>query len=115
MLLLVEKFNNQDENSKYNSMETIYLYLNGYNPEYLYRWTVIDNMFIAVLYIITLLISVGAAYLSFSCKWGGIVNNIIIRILQEHPTAVRVAFTSTKFLKCSSNIYHVLTSSNTIL
>ena len=30
MLLLVEKFNNQDENSKYNSMETIYLYLNGY-------------------------------------------------------------------------------------
>ena len=81
MLLLVEKFNNQDENSKYNSMETIYLYLNGYNPEYLYRCTVIDNMFIAVLYIITLLISVGAAYLSFSCKWGGMVNNIIIRIL----------------------------------
>ena len=28
MLLLVEKFNNQDENSKYNSMETIYLYIN---------------------------------------------------------------------------------------
>ena len=81
MLLLVEKFNNQDENSKYNSMETIYLYLNGYNPEYLYRWTIIDNIFIAVLYIITLLISVGAAYLSFSCKWGGIANNIFIRIL----------------------------------
>ena len=29
MLLLVEKFNNQDENSKYNSIETIYLYLNS--------------------------------------------------------------------------------------
>lgn len=81
MLWLVEKFNNQDENSKYNAIETIYLYLNGYNPEYLYRWTIIDNIYMAILYIATLLISVGAAYLSFSCKWGGFVNNIFIRIV----------------------------------
>ena len=80
MLLLVENFNNQ-EDIKYSPIEIIYLHANGYNPEYLYRWTIIDNIYIAIRYIITFLISVGAAYLSFSCKWGGMVNNLFIRIV----------------------------------
>ena len=81
MLLLVENFNNNEDNINYRPIEVIYLYINGYNPEYLYRWTILDNIYIAILYIITFLISAGAAYLSFSCKWGGMVNNLFIRIV----------------------------------
>lgn len=80
MLLLVENFNNQ-EDTYYSPIQVIYLYMNGYNPNYLYRWTLLDNIYIAILYIITFLISAGAAYLSFSCKWGGMVNNLFIRIV----------------------------------
>jgi len=81
MLMLIENFNNQEEETKYSHIEVIYLYMSGYNPNYLYRWTILDNIYIAILYIITFIISVGAAYLSFSCKWGGMVNNIFIRIV----------------------------------
>jgi len=81
MLLLIENFNNQEEETKYSPIEVIYLYMSGYNPNYLYRWTILDNIYIAIIYIITFIISVGAAYLSFSCKWGGMVNNIFIRIV----------------------------------
>ena len=65
MLLLIENFNNQEEETRNSPIEVIYLYMNGYNPDYLYRWTILDNIYIAILYIITFLISAGAAYLSF--------------------------------------------------
>tara|TARA_B100000795_G_scaffold270051_1_gene262226 strand:+ start:6880 stop:7209 length:330 start_codon:yes stop_codon:yes gene_type:complete len=82
MFILFEKFTNNNEEVEitYNSIETLYLYLYGYNPEYTYRWTTIDNINLAILYIVTLLIALTSAYLSFSCKWGGTVNNIIIRL-----------------------------------
>ena len=53
MLLLIENFNNQEEETRNSPIEVIYLYMNGYNPDYLYRWTILDNIYIAILYIIT--------------------------------------------------------------
>ena len=53
----------------------------GYNSNYYYRWRLIDNIFIIILYIITFLISIFAAYLSFTCNWKGTVNNILIKLI----------------------------------
>ncbi len=45
MLMLIENFNNQEEETKYSHIEVIYLYMSGYNPNYLYRWTILDNIY----------------------------------------------------------------------
>jgi hypothetical protein len=81
MFILFEKFTNNEVEINYNSIERIYLYINGYNPSYTYRWTTLDNIYVAMLYILTLLIALVSAYLSFSCKWGGIIDNIIVRLI----------------------------------
>lgn len=66
---------------QYDIISAIYLIMRGYNANYYYRWGVMDNIVIVLLYILTLLISLYAAYLSFSCTWKGLVDNIIIRLL----------------------------------
>jgi hypothetical protein len=66
---------------QYDIISAIYLIMRGYNANYYYRWGVMDNIVVVILYILTLLISVYAAYLSFSCTWKGLVDNIIIRLL----------------------------------
>lgn len=81
MFILFEKFANNEVEITYNSIETLYLYINGYNPEYTYRWTTLDNIYVAMLYIFTLLIALVSAFLSFSCKWGGTVDNMIVRLI----------------------------------
>lgn len=66
---------------QYDIISAIYLIMRGYNANYYYRWGVMDNIVIVLLYIVTFLISLYAAYLSFSCTWKGLVDNIIIRLL----------------------------------
>jgi hypothetical protein len=66
---------------QYDIISAIYLIMRGYNANYYYRWGVMDNIAVVLLYILTLLISVYAAYLSFSCTWKGLFDNIIIRLL----------------------------------
>ena len=66
---------------QYDIISAIYLIMRGYNANYYYRWGVMDNIVIVLLYILTLLISLYAAYLSFSCTWKGLIDNIIIRLL----------------------------------
>lgn len=66
---------------QYDIISAIYLIMRGYNANYYYRWGVMDNIVIVLLYILTFIISVYAAYLSFSCTWKGLVDNIIIRLL----------------------------------
>jgi len=66
---------------KYDIISALYLIMRGYNANYYYRWGIIDNICIVLLYILTLLISIFAAYLSFSCTWKGLVDNIIVRLL----------------------------------
>ena len=80
---IYDKHGNIIETDKlqYDIISAIYLILRGYNANYYYRWGVMDNICIVLLYILTLLISVYAAYLSFSCTWKGLVDNIIIRLL----------------------------------
>jgi hypothetical protein len=73
-----ERFEIKDDTG-YTSIEKLYLYISGYNPDYYYRWTVIDYVYLAIIYIITFLISAGAAYLSFSCTWKDFVTNTVIR------------------------------------
>ena len=72
-----------DQNNlvKYDIISAIYLLLLGYNANYYYRWGVMDNICIVLLYILTLAISVFAAYLSFTCNWKGLVNNLVIKLL----------------------------------
>ena len=72
-----------DQNNlvKYDIISAIYLLLLGYNANYYYRWGVMDNICIVLLYILTLSISVFAAYLSFTCNWKGLVNNLVIKLL----------------------------------
>ena len=72
-----------DQNNlvKYDIISAIYLLLLGYNANYYYKWGVIDNICIVLLYILTLSISVFAAYLSFTCNWKGLVNNLVIKLL----------------------------------
>ena len=79
-------FDNRDireENNlvKYDIISAIYLLLLGYNANYYYKWGVMDNICIVLLYILTLSISVFAAYLSFTCNWKGLVNNLVIKLL----------------------------------
>jgi hypothetical protein len=75
--------NDVDENKivKYDIISALYLGMLGYNSNYYYRWRLIDNIFIIILYIITFLISIFAAYLSFTCNWKGTVNNILIKLI----------------------------------
>ena len=72
-----------DQNNlvKYDIISAIYLLLLGYNANYYYKWGVMDNICIVLLYILTLSISVFAAYLSFTCNWKGLVNNLVIKLL----------------------------------
>ena len=72
-----------DQNNlvKYDIISALYLLLLGYNANYYYKWGVIDNICIVLLYILTLSISVFAAYLSFTCNWKGLVNNLVIKLL----------------------------------
>ena len=79
-------FDNRDireENNlvKYDIISAIYLLLLGYNANYYYKWGVMDNICIVLLYILTLSISVFAAYLSYMCNWKGLVNNLVIKLL----------------------------------
>jgi len=66
---------------KYDIISALYLLLLGYNANYYYKWGVMDNICIVLLYILTLSISVFAAYLSFTCNWKGLVNNMVIKLL----------------------------------
>jgi hypothetical protein len=72
-----------DQNNlvKYDIISALYLLLLGYNANYYYKWGVMDNICIVLLYILTLSISVFAAYLSYMCNWKGLVNNLVIKLL----------------------------------
>ena len=76
---------NNDENKndvvKYDIISALYLRMLGYNSNYYYRWGIIDNIYIILLYIVTFLISIFAAYLSFTCNWKGMINNILIKLI----------------------------------
>jgi len=71
----------ETEGLKYDIISALYLIMRGYNANYYYRWGIMDNICVVLLYILTLLISIFAAYLSFSCTWKGLVDNIFIRLL----------------------------------
>jgi hypothetical protein len=75
--------NDIDENKivKYDIISALYLRMLGYNSNYYYRWGIIDNIYIVLLYILTFLISILAAYLSFTCNWKGMINSIFIKLL----------------------------------
>ena len=75
--------NDEDKNNviKYDIISALYLRMLGYNSNYYYRWGIIDNIYIVLLYIVTFLISIFAAYLSFTCNWKGVVNNILIKLI----------------------------------
>ena len=75
--------NDEDKNDvvKYDIISALYLRMLGYNSNYYYRWGIIDNIYIVLLYIVTFLISIFAAYLSFTCNWKGVVNNILIKLI----------------------------------
>jgi hypothetical protein len=66
---------------KYDIISALYLLMLGYNSNYYYRWGIIDKICIALLYILTFLISIFSAYLSFTCDWKGMFNDITIRLL----------------------------------
>jgi|APGre2960657444_1045066.scaffolds.fasta_scaffold154242_2 hypothetical protein len=66
---------------KYDIISALYLLMRGYNANYYYRWGIMDYICVALLYILTFIISVFAAYLSYSCTWKGIVSNIVARLL----------------------------------
>jgi hypothetical protein len=72
---------NGSDGVKYDIISALYLIMRGYNANYYYRWTVMDNVCIVLLYIVTFMISALAAYLSFSCTWKGLVDNIFVRLL----------------------------------
>ena len=76
---------NNDENKndvvKYDIISALYLRMLGYNSNYYYRWGIIDNIYSILLYIVTFLISIFAAYLSFTCNWKGMINNILIKLI----------------------------------
>jgi hypothetical protein len=71
----------ENEGLKYDIISALYLVMRGYNANYYYRWGIIDHICIVLLYILTFLISAFAAYLSFSCTWKGMIDNIIVRLL----------------------------------
>jgi len=74
----IEKYENKKE---LEPIRIVYLYMAGYNPEYYYKWSMADNIMLAILYFITFLISVGSAYLSYSCTWSGAMNDTYIRVI----------------------------------
>lgn len=91
---LTERFNNgynnvyekdgeiiETDGLRYDIISALYLIMRGYNANYYYSWGIMDKICVVLLYILTLLISAFAAYLSFSCTWKGLVDNILIRIL----------------------------------
>ena len=74
----------EDDNEiihSYTSIERIYLYLFGFNPDFYYKWNLVDKIFVAILYMITFIISAIAAYLSFKCTWKGTLKNVFYRFL----------------------------------
>jgi len=75
--------NDIDKNDvvKYDIISALYLRMLGYNSNYYYRWSIIENIYILLLHILTFLISIYAAYLSFTCNWKGMINNILIKLL----------------------------------
>lgn len=83
ILLKNEKFvdNENEITYTYTSMERIYLYIMGYNPDFYYKWDLVDKIFVAILYLITFLISISAAYLSFKCTWKGAIRNFFYRLI----------------------------------
>jgi len=82
-----EGFNNDKDNGeendvvKYDIISALYLVMLGYNANYYYRWGIMDNICIVLLYILTLIISIFAAYLSYNCNWKVIDNNIFVKLL----------------------------------
>lgn len=72
-----EKFENEE--NKLDGVKSLYLYMIGYNAQYYYNFGILDYILLAIIYMITFLISAGAAYLSFTCTWNGIVTNIYLR------------------------------------
>jgi hypothetical protein len=77
------KGNDAEENEvvKYDIISALYLIMLGYNANYYYRWGIMDNICIVLLYILTLIISIFAAYLSFTCNWVVIDNNVFVKLL----------------------------------
>ena len=71
----------ENDGVKYDVISSLYLLMLGYNANYYYKWGIIDNICIALLYILTFLISIFSAYLSFTCDWKGLFNDLIIRLL----------------------------------
>jgi len=65
---------------KYDIISVLYLFMRGYSANHYYRWGVMDNICIIILYILTFIISIFAAYLSFSCTWKGSITNIMFRL-----------------------------------
>jgi len=74
----IEKYENHKE---LEPIRILYLYMAGYNPEYYYKWSIADNIVLAILYFITFLISVASAYLSYSCTWNGAMSNPMFRVI----------------------------------
>lgn len=75
----LEKFNSDEP--QYDGIKSFYLLMNGYNANYYYRWQVTDYIVLALFYLIAFLISAGAAYLSYSCTWGGTMRNQFLRVV----------------------------------
>ena len=71
----------ENDGVKHDVISALYLLMLGYNANYYYRWGIIDNICIALLYILTFLISIFSAYLSFTCDWKGLFNDFTIRLL----------------------------------
>ena len=63
ILLKLEGFEDNENEiiHTYTSMERVYLYIMGYNPDFYYKWDVIDNILVAIIYMITFIISETAA------------------------------------------------------
>jgi hypothetical protein len=74
----IEKYENK---INYGPIKTMYLYMLGYSPDLYYKWTITDNIILAFLYIITFIISIGAAYLSYSCTWSDTFKNPFLRVV----------------------------------
>jgi len=77
----IENFTNEEKKDT-DVVKSIYLYTNGYNPNSEYNdMNAVDIFFIAFIYLLFLIISFYAAYLSLSCTWNGRVENIFIRFV----------------------------------
>ena len=83
ILLKLEGFEDNENEiiHTYTSMERVYLYIMGYNPDFYYKWDVIDKILVAIIYMITFFISATAAYLSFKCTWKGAIKNFFYRLI----------------------------------